>query len=94
MLNRFKSIKPKEFDFTYKIRKNKKIGKGEFGKVYQAKCRQNGTKYAVKKIELPEDERQREQILKEVTTMRICNHEHIIRCFHFTTKHEDDNGKV
>ena len=28
MEKRFKSIKPKEFDFTYKIRKNKKIGKG------------------------------------------------------------------
>jgi serine/threonine protein kinase len=94
MENRFKSVKPKFFDDTYKIRKNRKIGIGTFGKVYQAKCRQSGTKYAVKKIQLPEEEHLREQILKEVTTLRICNHENIIRCFHFTTKREAENGKI
>jgi serine/threonine protein kinase len=91
MAKRVNSIKPNEFDRTYKL--GKRIGSGAFGDVYEAKSRINGIKVAVKKIQLPQDEECRKQITKEVESMRICNHENIIKCFHFTTKHESGDGK-
>ena len=91
MAKRVNSIKPNEFDRAYKL--GKRIGSGAFGNVYEAKSRLNGCKCAVKKMQLPQDQECRNQITKEVESMRICNHENIIKCFHFTTKHESGHGK-
>lgn len=61
--------------------KTNKIGQGAFSNVYKCICRKNQTEVAIKIMDLENITTTFDDILSEVQTMRLCDHNNILRCF-------------
>lgn len=58
---------------------NKKLGQGAFSTVYRGLCKQNNFEIAIKVMDLENVSSSFEDILLEVQTMRLSNHENILK---------------
>lgn len=70
------------------------LGEGSFGSVFVAKNRDNGRKFAVKRILVPHDEEKRKLIWREKEILDKVVHQNIIRSFYFATEKEGFDGKT
>ncbi|XP_070540926.1 eukaryotic translation initiation factor 2-alpha kinase 3-like [Ptychodera flava] len=57
------------------------LGKGGFGIVFQAKNKLDDSEYAVKRITLPDREKAREKVLREVKALAKLQHNNIVRYY-------------
>ena len=58
-----------------------RIGKGAFSTVIKAKCRKNDQEVAIKIMDLENITTSFDDILTEVQTMRLCDHQNILSCY-------------
>lgn len=63
----------------YKL--HKRIGNGAFSSVWKAICTSNSVDVAIKIMDLEQITTSFEDILQEVQTMRLCDNDHVLRCF-------------
>lgn len=73
----------KKFQTFKNFKLKRKIGKGRFSSVYQAKCTIDNSIYAVKKVVIPDytDPVVCQKYLLEVKLLKSCHHHNIIRYF-------------
>ncbi|VDN02684.1 unnamed protein product [Thelazia callipaeda] len=66
---------------TFEI--EKKIGKGQFSEVYKARCKEDGSYVALKKIQVYDmvDAKARQDCIKEIDLLKQLDHPNIIRCY-------------
>lgn len=69
---------PKQYDGTSSACR---IGRGAFSTVYRGFCLANQQQLAIKVMDLENISTSFEDILQEVQTMRLCDHENILRCY-------------
>lgn len=84
-------LSQKEFEETYLI--GEFLGEGSFGSVNVATCKNDGRKYAVKSIFLPQDEINKKKLFRESDMMSKLSHTNIIECFNYATVKENIRGK-
>ena len=77
-------LTPNEFVEAYTCPILSTLGKGKFEKVYKLRSSQNNMECAVKIIKLPEDSERKEQILKQMDSLRSLGHDNIAQVFHFS----------
>ena len=58
-----------------------KIGRGAFSVVYKAVCISKRIDVAIKAMELDQECTNFDEILEEIRTMRLANHENLLRCY-------------
>ncbi|MCP9265173.1 Serine/threonine-protein kinase Nek7 [Dirofilaria immitis] len=61
----------------------KKIGKGQFSEVYKARCKEDGSYVALKKVQVYDmvDAKARQDCIKEIDLLKQLNHVNIIRYY-------------
>jgi translation initiation factor 2-alpha kinase 3 len=59
----------------------RRLGKGGFGVVFEAKNKLDDCNYAVKRIPLPKKKESRDRVMREVKTLANCEHKNIVRYF-------------
>ena len=85
------NITEEEFKELFIVKKF--LGEGSFGSVFVAKNKDNGRKYAVKRILLPHDEEHKKLVWRERDIMDKVAHPNIIHCSYFVIEKEGLNGK-
>ena len=74
-------ISQKEFKETYII--GKFLGEGSFGNVHEVTNKSDGAKYALKRVLLPQDESQRNTLLRERDIMQKLKNKNVVECLMF-----------
>ncbi|VDK87184.1 unnamed protein product, partial [Onchocerca ochengi] len=61
----------------------KKIGKGQFSEVYKARCKEDGSYVALKKVQIYDmvDAKARQDCIKEIDLLKQLNHVNVIRYY-------------
>lgn len=75
-----------------KYKKFKIIGRGSFGKVYKAECRETKKVVAVKSVKLPSDKAQLKFVLRETVILRTFKHVNIVSLLDVCRDHTERDG--
>lgn len=63
------------------------IGKGGFGYVFEVKKKIDECSYAIKRITLPNDQKSRDRVMREVKALAKLDHKNIVRYFNSWVEH-------